>query len=403
MENHPIPQDVTGFQFKLIGEMTVKQFAYLAFGIILAWIIFSLPLISLVKFPLVFLCGGFGAALAFLPIEGRPLDVMVGNFLKALITPTQYHYIKSGRPLFPTLPAHPHPVGPKKQAGNQQNTDNASDTKLQLYLSKLKTAPHNALDEKEMRFFNLFTNPASQVATPPPAQPSETTPSVNQSTSSVPQEKQLPQEQPQEKNQLLEQEAMLIKKELEDAKKEEASTTQTPTATMAHQKVVDLERQLQNILAEKEKLQNELISLQKQLTQQKQVFTPTVATPKVQTQNVRKIPLQMAKAAGLPMSPDVANLLAGIVKDARGNVLPNILVEVKDQSGNPARAFKTNGVGQFAAATPLPNGTYTIGFEDAKGEHKFDTVELVVNGTILQPLEIISVDQREELRKALFN
>ncbi|EKD47460.1 MAG: hypothetical protein ACD_66C00049G0001, partial [uncultured bacterium] len=28
MEQHPVPQNVTGFQFKLIGDITLKQFAY---------------------------------------------------------------------------------------------------------------------------------------------------------------------------------------------------------------------------------------------------------------------------------------------------------------------------------------------------------------------------------------
>ena len=44
MDNHPIPQDVTGFQFRLIGDMTIKQFAYLAGGMILAWIFLASPL-----------------------------------------------------------------------------------------------------------------------------------------------------------------------------------------------------------------------------------------------------------------------------------------------------------------------------------------------------------------------
>ena len=40
MDAHPIPQNVTSFQFKLVGEMTLKQFLYLATGMVIAYIFF---------------------------------------------------------------------------------------------------------------------------------------------------------------------------------------------------------------------------------------------------------------------------------------------------------------------------------------------------------------------------
>lgn len=95
MDNHPIPQDVTGFQFKLIGNMTIKQFAYLATGIILALIFFQFPIMLFVKIPVSAFFALFGAGLAFLPISGRPMDMMIGNFIKALFRPTQFIYEKS--------------------------------------------------------------------------------------------------------------------------------------------------------------------------------------------------------------------------------------------------------------------------------------------------------------------
>jgi len=90
------------------------------------------------------------------------------------------------------------------------------------------------------------------------------------------------------------------------------------------------------------------------------------------------------------------------VRDARGNVLPGILVEIKDKDGNPVRAFKTNGLGHFASATPVANGIYTIIFEDLKGKQDFEVVQIEAKGEIMLPLEIISHDAREALRKELF-
>jgi len=83
--------------------------------------------------------------------------------------------------------------------------------------------------------------------------------------------------------------------------------------------------------------------------------------------------------------------------------LPGILVEIKDEEGNPVRAFKTNGLGQFASATPVANGTYTIEFEDPKGSNKFDAISIIAKGEIMEPLEVISEDEREDLRKMLFS
>ncbi len=114
MENHPIPQDITGFEFKLIGDMTLKQFAYLAAGVITAWIIYSLPLWVYIKIPLAVAFAALGAAFAFLPIEGRPLDVMIKNFIKAAFSPTQYVYQKTGGKLLEENPTAVNDFNKKK-------------------------------------------------------------------------------------------------------------------------------------------------------------------------------------------------------------------------------------------------------------------------------------------------
>src|ERR1700755_3209495 len=97
MENHPIPQDITGFKFKLVGKMTVRQFIYVGVGVLLAWLIYfvlKFPLFLSLPLALFFALGG--VALAFLPIDGRPMDLMIANFLRAVISPTKYVYEKQG-------------------------------------------------------------------------------------------------------------------------------------------------------------------------------------------------------------------------------------------------------------------------------------------------------------------
>ena len=153
MENHPIPQDITGFQFKLIGDMTINQFAYLAAGIILGWITFILPLFILIKLPFVFIFIGLGVAAAFLPIEGRPFDVMIGNYFKALVSPTQYIYQKMGGHIwFPDPPKNPLQVSQAPSLG----TSEQSSKNLQEFLKGLPQKPMNKLDQKEMNFLNAL-------------------------------------------------------------------------------------------------------------------------------------------------------------------------------------------------------------------------------------------------------
>ena len=99
MEQHAIPRQITSYEFKLIGFMTLKQFLYLVIfgplGYIVA-VIFPLPFINIL---LGIAVGGLGVALAFLPINDRPLDIWIRNIWKRLNSPTQFVYHKHNQPI----------------------------------------------------------------------------------------------------------------------------------------------------------------------------------------------------------------------------------------------------------------------------------------------------------------
>jgi len=92
MEQHPIPQQISSYEFKLVGDMTLKQFLKAAVGIILAILINSTGLMFLIKLPLMILFGGGGLLLAFVPLEDRPLEVWFFSFIKSIYSPTIYTY-----------------------------------------------------------------------------------------------------------------------------------------------------------------------------------------------------------------------------------------------------------------------------------------------------------------------
>lgn len=416
MENHPIPQDVTGFQFKLIGNMTVKQFAYLATGSIMGVLFYYAPLFILIKLLFIPLFIGSGAALAFMPFEGRPLDVMLTQFIKALISPNQYVFQKTGVHFAFTSFSPATHVAPQSASSTKKSVREHEEEKKQAalatYLARLPKRSDTPIDQKESVFLtNLFSNvkipplpslpqiqpamqvPSFQAPTPPPAPPASPQPADP---------KQLEQE-------LLNQ-AAVMQQALQVAKTEEAQAPLAGEAAIhAHEHTQALEKQLQEILAQKERLEAEFLKLKNQL----QNPTPTsvyavgqqgqsTGAAQLQDDHVKKITPQQQRAKGIMHTPDVPNVILGVVTDPRNNILSNILVEVKDKDGNPVRAFKTNELGQFASATPLANGVYNMEFEDPKGTHRFDTVEIAASGEILAPLEVVSHDDRDELRKALF-
>ena len=350
MENHPIPQDITGFQFKLIGDMTIKQFAYLAFGLILGWITLILPVFILIKLPFVLIFVGLGVATAFVPIEGRPFDIMIINYFKALFGSTQYVYQKVGGHMwFPELKKQPVQTPGLPQASPD------STRELKDYLKSLPQKPKNKLDEKELSFLNSLSSLSSA------GQKSQDQQSTNVY--------------------------------------QQIAGTQIQPVNHPAQQLASYQQQL-----EKMQVQQEISAkTESQKEDQVTVSVPVIIQSKIQAQTVRKIPQEPGKSLGLPLVAEFPNLVAGVIKNPRSNPLPNILVEVKDEAGNPVRAFKTNVLGQFISSTPLANGVYTISFEDPKEENKFDTIELSVTGGILTPIEIISLDTREELRRSLFN
>ena len=401
MDNHPIPQDITGFQFKLIGDMTVKQFAYVATGVVTAWLLFTVlpfPLVFKIAFALPF--AAVGAALAFVPIGGRPMDLMISNFFKAVFSPTQYIYQKKG-----------------EEPQSITSLQNAATVKA-LYEGQfrdfVKKFPKgkNKLDQKEetffqnLNFYSLMPKPGQTPVSPPSHMFADKNPLSQKPIDLLHPPKIIKQGGVDTTTQDLKKTAELLERELVKVREQEAKELKIDPKPYleTHQKVLELQKQLNDMLSQKQQMEQRLVEMQKSMQGKTPVYSASVAKEApMETKNVRSIPSQMTKSIGLPSTPEFPNVLTGIVKDPRGNPLSNVLVEVKDEQGNAVRAFKTNALGRFASATALNNGAYTIEFEDQNGINKFDSIAFKAEGKIIMPIEVISTDAREELRKSLFN
>lgn len=187
MENHPIPQDVTSFQFKLIGNLTVKQFAYLATGTVLAVVLFQLPVHILIRLPFSLLFALLGIGLAYLPISGRPIDAMIGYYIKALIRPTIFTY--DGAPSQTCDVAKAPTTTAKSLEQITSGLNLIPRDKLKAYLESLDVQPRNKADEKEHNFLMSIANLAAsniviQQGTSPA--PARVTQQINEKIVSIP-------------------------------------------------------------------------------------------------------------------------------------------------------------------------------------------------------------------------
>lgn len=170
-----------------------------------------------------------------------------------------------------------------------------------------------------------------------------------------------------------------------------------------------LQQKLTNALSEKQELENELDKAKSQSKKKKNeevvVPTETMKVEKKEDASVKFVPSQMSAQVGVvqPISP---NLVTGIVKNQNGDILPNILIEIKDKNGKTHRALKTNKLGQFYTATRLDNGVYTVYFEDTREIYKFDIIEITLDGNIFPAMEVKAKNpkdvEREKLKEALF-
>ncbi len=100
MEQHPVPRQITTFEFKLIGFMTLHQFIYLIVFIPLGVVVYYLFPIPIINILLGGVVGGTGFVFAFVPIYDRPLEVWIKNLYKRLTKPTQYLFLKENPPIY---------------------------------------------------------------------------------------------------------------------------------------------------------------------------------------------------------------------------------------------------------------------------------------------------------------
>ncbi len=173
MQEHPVPQNVTSFEFKLIGDLTLRQFGYVGGGSAIAILLFFVPqttfILNALRYLLMFACPASGFALAFLPVEGRPLDRWLVSFIHAIFGNTLYVWRKEGISYDALNSIHSHIVG---------GTDQAVSLSRLAPATREQPVPLNPLDAEEARVLNGLKAPQGQPISKVLAHPSQIRPSV---------------------------------------------------------------------------------------------------------------------------------------------------------------------------------------------------------------------------------
>jgi len=327
MEQHPIPQQISSYEFKLVGEMTLKQFLKAAAGIILAILINSTKIVVLIKWPLMLVAGGSGLLLAFVPFEDRPLETWVKAFIKSIYSPTIYTYRK-------------------------KNDDNWLD----LDLTKINK---QAIDEAEkpIKNENLFVSDEE----------------VKEGSKAF-----LIRERGKfHKKVTLARERLsedVINEGIDEIEKKSQMIDMNKTAPGKIVTNVNQIDQSKDKEIEKPEVIDDWRDKKSDLNLKREKLEATGEA--------------VFGTIPMPDRPDIANVIVGMATSSEGKIVDGVIVEIQDEHGIPTRVIKTNSLGQFKISTPLADGRYLIIAE--KEGYSFDRVNVDLTGKIIDPIRIIA-------------
>lgn len=178
MEQHPIPRQITTFEFKLIGFLTVKQFVYLLVFTSLTLIVYYLTPIPFLNYFFAFLVGAGGVAFVFVPINDRSMDIWIKNLIKRLTSPTQYVFKKENKPpkvlvdiVLSSQQVAQNYLDAQKKLNNYLSTKNqpAGNSKKQAVINILNSKEESKTPQKSTT--TISQKPSQPLTTTPQKQP----------------------------------------------------------------------------------------------------------------------------------------------------------------------------------------------------------------------------------------
>jgi hypothetical protein len=406
MEEHAVPQNITSYQFHLIGNMTIKQFLILLVGVVIGFLLYTTNLPAFIKWPVVFLVGGTVIGMAFVPYEDRSLDQWFVNFIKAIYHPTQYFWKRAA-----ILPGYfsynPRADASSRYAGPPIDLSKYRSQQVTQYLSTLHpTSTLPALDPLDLFSATASTNMSSLFNSVAPA--SGVTPGKDTKVITKPS--------------LHVQPRRLGGVEVFRGVSSSQTVSFMPTpAQAAGDNQLDVFRQpgmvrnqtdnLAQVPSDSTRLaihheamvapsEKTVISTGLELgatedplstATEEKVAAAYVSPAEINTMDVLTTPMPAVfnKDLPFPSLPTQNNILIGMVHNQQHAIVPGAIVEILDSEHNTVRAMKTNNLGQFYISTALKPGSYFVATE--KDDLRFPTYVVEANNSVLLPIDISAV------------
>ncbi|OGM24635.1 hypothetical protein A2962_01635 [Candidatus Woesebacteria bacterium RIFCSPLOWO2_01_FULL_39_61] len=295
-QEHPIPQQISAYQFRLVGDMTLKQFFQVAAGVLISLVIYSSGLTPYIKWPLIILSFLAGIAFAFFPLEDRPLSKWLFLFVKAIYSPTIYTWKKKVvEPQF----FQPEPIS--------QPTSMPQTPAIEDLATKQAPVPSLEPSPKEFQKFEQ-------------------------------REKEFMSK---------------VSEQFESAKKVELGGKAPRQVPLDNDKVKV--PQVPALTVEKTEKKPVVPIPELSVSDVGSEITASVG----QRMNEVKL-AEFSPEAAPPTPPTKSNIVVGQVIDSKGMIIENAILEIKDPEGRSVRALKSNKLGHFMIVTPLANGKYEI-------------------------------------------
>jgi hypothetical protein len=368
MQEHPVPQNITSYEFHLIGNMTLKQFFELAAGGLFAFLSYTSNLPDLLKWPLVFIFVILGVAFAFVPLEERPLDHWFLAFIRAIYNPTKFYWKKTV--VVPDVfnfvkGAQPTAAQNEVEAALPRKRERAKAYFQSIAQDQAQDVDENA--ERANSLLGLFQYTQVDSVDAHHRQDTEK-PSLEVSPHPIHAIYSMP--------------AQAVDGTPAQTIEETPLTSATALISPVYAPPVDIPED-QRVSVKVEEKSGTVFDAQRDLgasvgAHQDQTTGTQAAENAVEAKTNANLPF--------PKTPTTPNLVVGMILDTAGKMVEQCIIEIRDKTGMPVRALRSNKLGQFFISTALPSGEYEVVVE--KDGFTFDTMKLQLSGKIVEPLEI---------------
>ncbi len=348
MQEHPIPQDITGYKFHLVGSMTLKQFAEVLVGVLVALALYKSGLPGIIRWPAMIFSAGLGAMAAFVPIEERPLDHWIVTFVKVLFKPTKFFWKRE--PVIPDTFTY-EPEEQSSQPSYEVDLSPARKNKIYQYLQSINH-PTNKIDNYDMaeqQRVNQLLSGFDQINVESSPTKDRSKPNLTVRVREMRDYQIYPASQPNNQSQT---EQFKDKAPVTSGVPSDSTSTSL-NQTAKKQDVEDPQGQIS----------------QNDLHKYKESNQPTTI--------VNTLP---------PPTNSLPNQISGILMSSQGNLIGDAVVEVQDKNNKTVTAVKSNSLGQFVVSRQLPNGEYSLAIS-ASG-FKFEPINTTLTGELVNSLEI---------------